>query len=298
MIIIYFQNVIYTEFWNGIVISKTRDKVSCQHSYSCNCDDDGCDTCYDHPYDFSYFVHDSAEQKYEIARIDPQGKKIPERWEEVKVGDSTTSKHYYENYIKASKGSLFKREAKYEEISVPAYPGTVSDYYKCNKIIADNVVVSNLDNYQYQLSDLNGKLGPTKECNIIIVLVKKQSRNFYYALNQQWEGGNKNDIIIIISVDDSNTIEWSDIICLAESDLFRVKLRNQILDIKTLDMSKILEVTKSNVLKYYQRKEMKNFEYLMSTVQPNGIQLLITLIINTIICLGLTIYFYKDSKLD
>src|SRR3989344_6721208 len=69
------------EIWNGRVALKKQERVSCEHSYSCNphpcnCDKNGCDTCwdtcYEHSYDFDWRVYTSNNETVEIDRIDRQ----------------------------------------------------------------------------------------------------------------------------------------------------------------------------------------------------------------------------------
>lgn len=303
MVCIYNINIYYDEYWNGLVSKKERKKVSCEHSYKCmcftTCDSKGnctqyCQTCYEHSHDFSYYVYDTAGHIFTIQRVDRQGVNIPPRWNSVNIGEPTTAVHSYKDYIKSTKGNLFKKDVKYEEFKIPTYP-RIYDYYRTERILLLNVSIQNIKEYQNKLSEINGKLGPSKQCNIILVIVKKQNPNYYYALNQKWQGGNKNDIIVIISVGDDNKIEWSNIICLAQSDLFRVKLRDSIQSLNSLDMDLILKEIESNTKLYYQRKRMRDFEYLSASVEPTALQLIISIIINSIICLFLTYVFYNND---
>lgn len=307
MTAIYYQNTTFTEMWNGIINKKQWQKVNCEHSYSCNCVticSGGknnscttiCQTCYDHDFDISWFAWDTAGHTFEIDRIDRQGLKEPQRWTSIKIGDPTTVAHSYTDYIKASKGSLFRKEESYNQFQVPSYP-TIYDYYNSNKILS-TVPIQNIDWWQRQLALLNGRVGPSKEANVILVVVKKQDPKYYYALQQKWLNGSQNDIVVMISVDDQNNIQWANALCLAQTDLFRVKLRDSILAIGTLDMDKILKEVERNVITYFKRKDMKNFEYLRASVVPSATQLIVTMIINMLICIALTIFFYKDNTLD
>jgi hypothetical protein len=303
--IIYYRNTTFTEMWNGLVNSKKWVKVDCEHSYECNCWNDcdskgnctrHCMTCYEHDFDISWMVYDTAGHEFEIDRIDRQGLKEPERWTIVKIGDPTTKEHTYTDYIKASKGSLFKKETEYPGFNIPPYPG-IYDYYQADKLLA-YTVIDNLKYWQRQLAILNGGVGPSREANVILVIVKNQDPKFYYALQQKWVNGSQNDIVVMISVDNNKQIQWANTLCLAQYDIFRVKLRDGILAIGTLDMEKILKEINTNVMKYFKRKDMKNFEYLRASVMPTFGQLITALIVNIIICCGFTWFFYNDSTLD
>lgn len=307
VIIVYNQNIQHTEIINGIVTKKERVKVSCKHSYECYCyticDSKGncsryCQTCYEHPHDFEYRVYDNTGKIFYINTIDRQGVNTPERFNKVIIGEPTSWKTTYKNYIKASKGNLFKKQGidttKYQ---IPKYPQNIYDYYKYNRVISQNINIKDISQYQEKLSKINGKLGPIKECNIIVVLIKNQPFDYFNSLEQSWIGGHKNDIIVVINVDNDNKINWTNILCLSDDNIFEVKLRDEILSIQDLDLDKIFEKIEVTTTKYYKRKSMKNFEYLKSSITPTGTQLLISIIINSILCLILTIFFYKEDIL-
>jgi hypothetical protein len=309
--IIFYQNVYYTEVWNGEVVSKERVEVSCRHSYPCNphscmCDNKGncstCwDTCYTHSYDVDWRVYDNTKQVWDINTVDSQGLIKPLRWEVVKNGDPTAHTHSYKNYIKASKQSLFHLQGqlteKYKKY-LPAYPMKIYDYYNLNRIVTVGVKLPNKFAWNYKLAMVSSKLGKTKQCNAILVLVNNQPEEYYYALGQHWEGGNKNDAILVISVDDANTIQWANVIALVTNNIFNVQLRDSILDMKTLDMEKVLVAFEENIEKNFKRKRMRDFDYLMSSITPSTAQLITVIILGTIISVGLSIFFHKDVTLN
>ena len=89
--VIYNRNTWDRETFNGTVVSKEKDRVSCEHSYDCfcyeSCSGSGenqtchqvCQTCYEHSYDYSWRVH-SDIGSLTISRIDRQGVNEPPRW--------------------------------------------------------------------------------------------------------------------------------------------------------------------------------------------------------------------------
>lgn len=303
--IIFYSNLTYTEIWNGYVVDKTRDRVSCRHSYPCNphpcnCDKKGCstcwDTCYDHSYDIDWNVKDSVGNRYSIDTIDRQGLQTPPRWDVIKNGDPTASKHSYKNYIKASQHSLFHRQGqdieKYKEFLKP-YPLKIFDYYRLNRIVLAGVKLHNKVVWEHQLSLLNSRVGSSKECNAIIVLTN-QTRDYFYALGQHWQGGNKNDAILFIGLD-GKKIVWSDVMALVQSSLFQVQLRDDIQSLKILDMEKILKVFEENIVKNYKRKSMKEFEYLTKAINPTATQMTVTIIIGAVFAIGIAIFFHQED---
>ena len=308
--IISCQNLIHTEIWNGRVVSKEREKVSCRHSYDCNCrtvcSGSGknrschtvCDTCYEHSYDVDWIIEDNTGHIFNIATKDRQGLLEPEFWTQARVGDPTAHKHMYKNYIKASPGSLFRKQGlleKYKDI-LSRYPNKIFRYYNLDRIVSVGVKIDNLEKWNKELAIVNSKVGVQKECNAIIVIVKNQPREYLYALEQYWVGGNKNDAILVISVTDDGTIMWADSIALVQESLFKVILRDNVEAVGTIKhMDKIINRFYVAIMGNYKRKEMKNFKYLSAIVTPTATQYTVAILISTIISICLSIYFHKED---
>lgn len=296
------------EVWNGQVTKKYSEKVSCDHSYRCNCyqscSGSGksrscttvCQTCYEHSYDVSWRVKSNIGI-FTISRVDRRGLKTPPRWETVKIGEPVSSTHSYTNYIKGSPDSLFHKKSllkKYKE-NLPKYPSNVYDYYRLNRLVNLGV---NVDTklFNEELSKINGELGPLKEVNFILVLVPEgYPYEYHSALEQHWLGGKKNDAILVISADKENNIEWVDVISFSYSD-FKVALRNDIIDAKKVT-PEILPVIKNRIEKTFKRRPMQDYEYLQASVQPTHGQWIFGFIFSIILALGLSYFFHKNDNL-
>lgn len=304
------QNLIHTEIWNGYVTSKKRVRVSCRHSYDCNCrqvcSGSGksrscstvCDTCYEHSYDIDWNIYDNTGQTFNIVKVDRRGLIEPEFWTVTKVGNPTAHTHSYKNYIKAAPDSLFRKQGlveKYKDV-LPKYPNEVYNYYSLDRIVTVGVILDNKAKWNKELSIVNSKVGAEKECNAIIVIVKNQPREYMYALEQHWVGGNKNDAILIISVNNEGTIIWVDSISLVQESIFKIKLRDRVEAFKTIKyMDKIIEDFYKTIMESYNRKEMKDFKYLTALVTPTVTQYVIAILISSIVSIMLSILFHKED---
>jgi len=310
--IISCQNLTYTEIWNGRVVSKKREKVSCRHSYDCNCrrvcSGSGknrschtvCDTCYEHSYDIDWKIYDNTGRFFDVDTVDRQGLIEPNFWTITREGDPTAHTHIYKNYIKASPGSLFRKYGlleKYKDV-LPEYPNKIYNYYSLDRIVPVGVKVENLVKWNKELSIVNSKVGVSKECNAIIVLVNNQPREYLHALEQHWVGGNKNDAILVISVADNGTIIWADSIALVQESIFKIILRDNVEAVGTIKhMDKIINKLYVAIMGNYKRKEMKDFKYLLSTMTPTITQYVVAIVVCTFISIGLSIMFHKEDIL-
>jgi hypothetical protein len=302
------------EVWNGVVTGKQKVAVPCEHSYSCNCRQvcsgsgknrsctTTCDTCYEHHgfmrtmqgEDYDWDVYTSNGETVKIDRIDRQGVREPARFTAVRMGEPTSLSHDYVNYIKASPDSLFRRQGLKEKYaaSLPSYPGNVYDYYRLDRLVTVGVQVEDARKWNGELMRINADLGRPKQVNMIVVLVKNQPLDYYNALEEAWIGAKKNDAVLVVSVDDTMKPQWAQVMAWTTNELFKVRLRDDIMAESQLDRDAVMTALANNVRTTYQRKPMKDFEYLSSQITPTTTQWLVTLLIAVLLA-GLLVWFFQ-----
>src|SRR3989338_855858 len=270
-----------TEIWNGQVTGKEQVWVSCEHSYECNCRETcsgsgkdrscstTCDTCYEHFNDWNWTVR-SDVGNFNIARIDRRGSYEPPRWTKVIKGQPVASERTFVNYIKAVPESLFNKNSSVKEQykgKLPDYPH-VYDYHYANRVIPVGVQVADLADWNHKLALALRELGPKKQANAIIVLSGETNSQYAHALEEHWLGGKKNDVVVVLGVPEYPKISWAYVMSWTDRELFKVKLRDALLDQKTLDADKVVTLIDSHVKELFVRKPMKDFEYLWAEVTP------------------------------
>lgn len=273
-----------TEIWNGEVTGKSREEVSCSHSYSCNCRESCsgsgqnrscttiCDTCYEHSHDYDWEVRTTIGE-FDIDRIDRQGSREPPRWTKVKVGDPIAQSRTFTNYVKAVDSSLFNFETNANsdlDKYVPAYPRNIYDYHYLDRVIPVNMSanqIKDLPRWNYELALRLRKLGIEKQANIILMIAKLNDPNFEYSIKKLWLGGKKNDIIVILGTPNYPEIEWTRIVSWTDREDFKVNLRDALMDLKTVDMVPVLNTIEEHTRKTFIRKNMRDFEYLKYEIQ-------------------------------
>ena len=294
------------EILNGQVTSKSRDKVSCRHSYQCHChyvescsgsgksrscsSHQECDTCYEHSYDVDWNVHSSVDN-WSISHIDRQGLDEPPRWTQVQIGEPVSTTHSFTNYVKAVPESLFHANLTNKfDTMIPAYPDGIYDYYKLNRAIAVGVPVPDISQWNSDISDILRTLGPSKQANIIVIFVNTSDESYLHALEGKWIGGKKNDIIVVLGVTKYPKIDFVAISSWTDAQLFKVQLRDDITAVGTVDRVKIIQAIQTNTAKTFQRKHMKDFEYLKSQIEPPTWVLILAVLLG-IVASVLTTYF-------
>lgn len=301
-----------TETWNGSVTGKTRDQVTCRHTYECNCrtrttgsgknrrTTRHCDTCREHGYDVDWNVTTTVGN-LRIATVDRQGTQEPPRWTAVRVGEPASSAHSYQNYIKAAPNSILRMSGQEKDFQgrLPTYPG-VHDYYRVNHIVPVGVAIPNLDVAEEELGRVNGVLGPTKQVNILFVVVKEPDQRYVYALEQHWLGGKKNDLIVVLGVPDGqDKIEWAMVSTWSDVELLKVLLRDEVLRIGSVHrMHDIVSTTSALVAKHFVRKPMADFAYLKYQYSPSMTAMVIITLVALLFVAGLGYYFVKQDPFD
>lgn len=309
MAIIYHENVSDREVLNGQVSSKERVRVSCRHSYSCNCYttcsgsgknqscSQHCSTCYEHSYDVDWDVATNIGQSFGINTIDRQGLREPPRWTAVRIGEPVAFTHSYDNYIKGSPETLFRYQGlvkKYEKL-LPTYPIKTYDYYRLDRVtLVNGMALPEVNKWNQELSELNGRLGPKKQANVVLVVTKALDREYFYALSEHWLGGKKNDVVVVVNSPDGQTIDWTGVMSWSDHQALKVELRDSLLDHQKLDVG-IFPLIEEQVGRNFERKHMRDFKYLKGAVQPTSTQLAWAIAIGTLISIGLAIFFYEEE---
>lgn len=306
------QNTSDVEILNGRVTGKTRERVHCRHSYPCRCRQicggsgkdiscyTHCGTCYSHSYDIDWNVQTSFNREISIDTVDRQGLIEPPRWTKVIIGEPVSMRHSYKNYIKASPDTLFRHQGLTEKYAkkLPTYPSNVYDYYRLDRLVQLDIKLPDVKEWNSGLSELNAELGAAKQVNIVLVVTKDMPQDYFYALEQHWIGGKKNDVILVVSVDEALKLQWVNVMAWTDNKMFQVALRDQVMSIGNLDRPKILEATKNAVASFYVRKPMKDFEYLKDLVRPTPRQWLFAMLFGLVISVCLGVFFHRNDVFD
>jgi hypothetical protein len=307
------------EVWNGEVLSKERERVSCSHSYDCNCrmvpvprsctgsgknrsctgggTERKCDTCYEHSNDYSWRVHTNIGN-WTIDRVDRQGITEPPRWSVVNPGDPVSDTHSFTNYVKAVPESLFHAHADMTntfDAMIPEYPSAIYDYWHINRAISMGVPVPDMKEWNRDISFVARDVGPKKQANIIVIFVNTADQSYIHALEGKWIGGKKNDIIVVIGSTSYPKIDWVAVSSWTDKALFKVQLRDDIMNLGNIDRNKIIEAIHVNTMKTFERKHMKDFEYLKYQIEPPFWVLSLAAVLGIIASLLTSYMFYRNN---
>lgn len=308
----YCQSVTDTEIWNGRITSKTSLKVSCEHSYRCNCYTtcstsnkvtsctEHCSTCYEHSYDVSWRVAASTGETLDISRIDRQGLKMPPRWGISYIGEPFSSEHTYTNYILANPESVLlggKGDGAHWAPILPSYPN-LFDYYRTNHYLNQGVPGQDAAAWEWLMDEINGDLGPRKQVQVLLLLVPTSDARYLLALKDKWVGGKKNDAVVVIGSEDGHKIAFVDVLSWSPNAKFKILMRDQIGQ-KTLDQrDDIANIIRAVTDTYFVRMHMSDYEYLVRAYQPSAAAMWWLFMIGTVGSLGLAAFTICNEIVD
>jgi hypothetical protein len=303
------------EILNGQVTSKERTHGSYVRSYECNCRQvctgtgqnrscsQVCSTCYEDRYTVNWSC-DTTVGSYVIKHLDTTSRSVyntpdPARYTVIQPGDPVAREHSYTNYVKAVPDSLFhKNKVEKFKSLIPPYPEQVFDFYKINRVFAMGVPVPDLADWNHDLSMALRTLGPQKQANAVIVMVNTNDQSYIHALEGEWIGGKKNDIIVVIGTTSYPKIDWVAVSSWTDKQLFKVQLRDEIMAQGTIDRKQVITALEKHTMSTYVRKSMKDFEYLKHQIEPPTWVLIVAFALSMLTSLGLSFYFYHADPFN
>jgi len=297
------------EIWSGQVTKKYSERVSCDHSYSCNCrqvqsgtDSRGnatyiqqCDTCYEHAYDIDWVVASNIG-KLDIDRVDRRGEKEPPRFSKVKIGEPFAMTRMFKNYIKASPNTLFKNPESLIAPFIgklPAYP-LITDYYHIQRVFTQDVVVDNTLNIM--LNEMMRKWGPGKQANVLAVFLGEgYSQDYFQALQSFWLGGKKNDVVIVTQLEKDGKIGWTRVFSRAENAVFEKSIEMDVNNMGVFTPVAFVKIIDTNINERYKRMDFEQFKYLLEDAKPSTNALIIAIVMSLLINLAMSFFIVKQD---
>lgn len=292
---------------NGEVVGKTREHGHYLRSYECNCvyrnecSGSGntrtctsvrtCQTCYEDRYTVTWSCQSNIGT-FTIEHLDESRRSVydtkdPQRYTIIQKGDPVSKSNIYKNYIKAVPQSIFRpaQETLKQQYAlyIPKYPANIYDIYRIDRVLTVGANVPNLKEWNDRVSDSVKTLGPLKQANVVIVLTTISDPNYFYALQDAWVNGKKNDIIVVIGAPEfPKKAAWVNIMTLSKDSLFQVKLRDKILSLQELTAADVVNAIHTETMQTYQRKSMKDFKYLDAEIDPPTWLMVLCIFINII----------------
>lgn len=280
----YAISVHYYDDWN--------EKVSCRHSYNCNCSTDkngheSCSTCYEHSFDVDYHpeywtmrwdnggeTEISRENYYYWCQV--WGNKLYNielnrdsytndgddracNWDMIPEHSETLiTEHTYENRVIASH-SVFKPD-HVDSNDVKEYK--LYEYPKC---YGKQQIILGLNTKpveQKLLEYINGYYGSKKQFKLFVTCWFNQSEIAAERQHSYWDNLNKNELLICIGLNKDTTVSWCKAYSWMDKPSMGVAVEQYFRDNPKINFYSFAKWLPSNIENHWSRKHFRDFKYI------------------------------------
>lgn len=312
-----------TEVWSGKVVDWNHEEEWDEYHpplTTCTTDSKGNQSCTTTP---GYWEHHPAENAIKTTDagwvyVDklPNGKEMddsyPNKKSELKkywpYGTPTASVHTYKNKVQASY-SIFRHKGidlkDYPDL--PEYPDKVHNDMFINRIVGyvpnKKTAVKELDKWNTELNKPvpdphnKKKMKSWKEVNLIFVNVGANKPEEYgFALQDKWEGGNKNDFVVAFSMNKDGKINWVYPFSWSEVDLLKLEVKDYMMGLgKVKDFKPVVDHVSKEVAEKFVRKQFADFNYLHIDMSLTAKIVLWIVVFGLLSIRG---FFYYNSRIE
>ena len=141
------------------------------------------------------------------------------------------------------------------------------------------------------------KYGKEKQVNPFLYIAKTNDMLFKDALEAYYKKGNKNDSILILGIDDSNKIVWSDSINWSKDKTFEVSMKKDFIDLNINDVKNVISKYDNNLNNNWKRLSMEEeYGYLKEEITIEWYYQLLIIVINSIFNFFVFRYFLTNKN--
>ncbi|MBN3376236.1 hypothetical protein CF087_20585 [Clostridium botulinum] len=182
------------------------------------------------------------------------------------IGTPTSSVHTYKNKVQASYSIYKHKDINLEEYKdLPKYPTEMKNDIEIDRFIGN---IKNEDKVIKCLNEVNSELNSkqnNKQVNLIFVNLGNKPQDYGFALQDYWEGANKNDFVVCFGSKDNKVtwcypFSWADS---QKSEKLKINVRNYMKEVNLNDdFNKNIKDIGDMVKKDFERKEFADFNYI------------------------------------
>jgi hypothetical protein len=137
------------------------------------------------------------------------------------------------------------------------------------------------------LSRKNALMGKLKQVHSMILVYKNKPQKAALLQEAMWKGGNKNEFILCIGIDENEKIDWTYIISWTENEKLKIDVRDSVKNLD-FDLENIVYYMSDEVEKRFIRKQFKDFSYIK--VEPTTKSVFITFIVVIVLTFGVCLF--------
>lgn len=209
--------------------------------------------------------------------------------------------HDFVNYLAASK-SITKRQGVSDEFTqfLVHYPRVFEGRFgeiEINRVIQAGTNIPN--EWKNQLDktlDISlSHLGKSKQVNCLVYTVNTSDPKFLHALEQHWCYGKKNDVVVVLGIEEFPKISWAGCMVFAGNEELKVKLRDNLLALTDLqNATEVGEIITKSIQAHYHRIPMEKLDYLLYDIEMPFWAIICLIFIFAVNILAINYYFENN----
>lgn len=317
-----------TEYWGGWAAKAEyyedwNERVSCRHPIPCSHrDKDGYslhpNDGYYHAYDVDYhppywqivdsngIVVDVSESTFRSlsARWNNRrfvdlgrsyhtndGDKYVTAWDQKpETLEAVTTAHSYENRVQASTSILnFKEVEDPAALGLYEYPAV--NGYTQRQLLGN--AGADTAQAERRLQYWNAVLGRKKQVRMFILVFKNAPLDTAMDQEAYWKGGNKNELVSCVGVDDAYGVQWAYVFSWSKSEDLKVEARNVLATQDALDLPGYIEWLAPEVEQRFERLPFATFSYI--TVEPPLWAVILVFVLTILVDAGIAVWVIMNE---
>jgi hypothetical protein len=200
-----------------------------------------------------------------------------------------TMTHNYENRVQASNSVFNYKELRdREKVGLYSYPDR--DVLNTPTVLPNGIPGSE------NLEKMNALLGEKKQVRVWLLVFNNQPREISKRQEAFWKGGNKNELVICVGMNNSREIAWTEVFSWTKREDFKVSVRDYLQAQKTLDIKSLTPWLTKEIESKWERRQFKEFSYL--TVEPTPWAIGITFFLTFVVSIASIVYIVGASSLN
>lgn len=203
--------------------------------------------------------------------------------------ESVTKEHAYENRTQAASSVYNFQNVSKEEISkygLYQYPAIIGHKQPALLGYKD-------DSANALLDYMNATMGVIYQVRVYLLVYQDQPENVSLLQEALWQGGNKNELILTVGIDDANRVEWARVLTWCENQEIFTSIRDEIVKQDAFDAYQAVLIIQNAIKTKWKRREFKEFNYLQ--VEPTGWQIVGCCVLTLMFCVGLAVWHVRNE---
>lgn len=205
---------------------------------------------------------------------------------------TVTHSHSYKNKIQCSRSTFNFTKIEEEEadtLGLYNYP-KIEDYDQNPVLTTINLPKNDIDAIRY----INGYYGKKYQFRVYVLLFQNKDIEISELQRSYWVGGNKNELVTCIGLDDSLNVKWCNAFSWCDAPTMEVKSESFFMENTKLDLKKYSDMIETCLTNGdWVRKEFEDFDYINVDLTP--IQEIVMLILIAIYNIGMSIFVVRNK---